>query len=235
MRGVAWYDSLFLHATDRARVYGESSTSYSVWEPALVRIKQEIANVKVILVVRDPLERLLSHYRWMYALGLETETLEEALISEQNSPISPDIHRSGCYPWYRRTSNYSHFVPLIKMVFGEENVLCIRTENLAAEPQAVLSHCFRFLNLSDYSLGGVAVKSNTTDSKRVVRGARLGHVYRYLPSAVRDKIKPFRARILELLGTRKLTAQVPSSETLAQLRLLLRADFDEYSRVDYIK
>jgi hypothetical protein len=163
-RGEEWYDSLFDGARDET-VFGESSTTYSAWEPALVRIKQELSDPKIILLLRDPLERLLSHYRWMVAIGLEKLPLAQALEAEKRSPVSPEIHRRGCYPWYRRGSHYSHFVPLIQMIFGPEKVLLIRTEDLARNPRALLDECFRFLELRPFDIGTTEIHSNETANK----------------------------------------------------------------------
>lgn len=226
--GEGWYDSLFDHAPDSVRFYGESSTSYAVWEPSLVRIKQEIRNPKIILILRDPLERLLSHYRWMYALGKETLSLDAALRAEQRSVVSPDVHQGGCYPWYRRTSNYSYFVPLAELIFGRDNVLVLKSEELAKSPQEVLDRCFHFLELQTFALKD-QIQSNATADKRVGRFPMLSRILQPIPEIVKNPLRQLRD--LVGLGARKRVAPMPSEKTLSHLRAELEVDFQKYKEM----
>lgn len=222
--GMSWHDSLF---EEDAQYYGESSTMYSVWEPALVRIKQEVHAPKLILILRDPIDRLLSHYRWMYALGLENQGLERALSVEKKMALSPEIHQKGCYPWYRRMSNYSYFVPLIEMIFGDENVLVLSTDELLEHPQRVIDKCFSFLKLSQVSIHQ-EILSNQTSEKKVPRELGLGWIYRSLPASVRSKVAPIRSRFFRVTGSSKKVAPMPSDEFLEELSKELEEDIQFY-------
>ncbi|MEM0966797.1 MAG: sulfotransferase domain-containing protein [Verrucomicrobiota bacterium] len=229
-KGASWHDSLFDHADENSKFFGESSTSYSTWEPALVRIKKELIRPRIILILRDPLERLLSHYRWMYAIGFENEKLPKALKVEAGSPVDIEISRGGCYPWYFRKSKYSYFVPLIEIIFGEENVLLIRTEDLAQKPSKVMDYCFNFLQVDAFDIGESRMEFNKTANKRVQNGASIVSLHDKLPSRFRHMIKPYYGKLLTLLGKRKRVAPEPSDVFLDDLRALLEDDFKEYSR-----
>jgi hypothetical protein len=230
-KGPEWHDSLFVHAAKDVSVFGESSTSYSVWEPALVRIKQDLSNPKLILIMRDPLERMLSHYRWMQAQGLEKLCLEKALDAEEILPVSPEIHRIGCYPWYRRASHYSYFIPLIQIIFGEENVLLLKSKDLADTPAESMKQCFSFLGLEPFDFGDLNIRANETSSKRARRGTGLGWAYKFLPSSLKQNIAPLREMILKMLGTKKITASEPSPELLDKLYNELSADRLTYESI----
>jgi hypothetical protein len=74
-RGEDWYNSLF-RDEGRARLwYGESSTAYSVWEPALERIKKCLRQPRFIVMLRHPVQRLISHYKGFWARNLESRLL----------------------------------------------------------------------------------------------------------------------------------------------------------------
>lgn len=229
--GEEWYNSLFDHALDSTRYYGESSTSYSVYEPALLKIKQKLKNPKVILILRDPVERVLSHYRWMYAQGLEKLSIQRAMEDESEVSFSPDIHRSGCYPTYFRSSNYSYFVPLAQKIFGEENILLIRTELLSSQPQAVLNRCFLFLGLHEFSIES-EIRANTTTEQRVPALTGLKKLYHLFPMRLRKVMSPISTAINEKLGMRVLRAPEPDKATLERIGEILAEDRTFYSKID---
>ena len=226
-RGPDWHDSLFDHASNQVRIFGESSTSYSVLEPALTRVKSELDNPKVILILREPLERLLSHYNWRYSLGLETLSLEEGLAAEAISPIT-ELRRNGGHRWYRRASNYSHFVPLIRQIFGDNNVLLLKSVDLAESPQEVLARCFDFLGIDPFVINQ-EIRSNVTADKRVNRFPMLSQILSPLPSPIKATLKGIQSAIG--LGGRQLVAPVPSGETLSSLRKELEADYEVYNQL----
>lgn len=230
--GTEWYDSLFQHAEAGVRYFGESSTTYATWEPALRRIKSEIESPKLILILRDPLQRLLSHYKWMYARGNEVLPIKEALLEEQRSIHSPDIHRNGCYPRYRRASNYSQYVPLIQNIFGEENVLLLRTDDLKDTPQAVLDKCFDYLELPPYQLDGAMVEANVTCEIRVGRNTGLGVAYREkIPLKLQSYLNPLFLKCVDLFGEVRRVAPEPKAETLKDLQSSLSADIQFYDSI----
>src|SRR5438552_8228830 len=53
-RGVEWHNSLFRDGGKPRRWYGESSTTYSIWEPALERIKKCLHQPRVIVILGHP-------------------------------------------------------------------------------------------------------------------------------------------------------------------------------------
>jgi len=226
-RGPDWHDSLFNHANSGTKVFGESSTSYSVLEPALIRARSELSNPQVILILREPLERLLSHYNWRYSLGLETLSLEDGLAAEATLPVAT-FRRNGGHRWYRRASNYSFFVPLVRQIYGDENVLLLKSDDLARVPQEVLARCFDFLNVDPFVINQ-EIRSNVTSDKRVNRCPKLRRLLSPLPSSVKDALK--RAQVVMGLGPRKLVAPIPCNETISSLRLELKDDSEVYNQL----
>lgn len=227
-RGAAWYDSLFEDAGPKVKIFGESSTSYSVWEPSLVRIRNSLQNPRIIVIMRHPLERLLSHYRWMYALGFENRNLKKALVNEANSVVSPERHINGCYPWYRRCSHYSYFVPLMQMVFEPENVLLLRSSTLLDSPNEALRKCFEFLGVAPFNVQ-CEIRTNATDEKVVAKYKGLRRVVRRLPSFVHAPIKLMESHFN--IGPRRLIAPVPTESFLESLSLDLAEDIEYYENV----
>jgi CRISPR-associated endonuclease Cas1 subtype I-B len=85
-RGETWYRSLFRHAgTDQ--LCGESSTCYSRWPhfgDVAGRIARDLPNVKLIYIMRHPVDRAYSHYAHNMQWGV-TMSFEEALEAFEDS------------------------------------------------------------------------------------------------------------------------------------------------------
>jgi len=229
--GSETHNQLFDHGSSQESFFGESSTMYAVWEPAQLRLLQSLQEPKIILMLREPLERLLSHYRWMFALGLENLSLLDALKAEKSAPILPELSRKGCYPWYYRHSNYSYFCELIKSLFGEDRVMFLRAKDLRAHPQQVLDECFRFLGLDPIVIKE-SIERNRTSEKTVQREFGLDRLLKPIPPAWRNTFDPnrkVRDRVKRLFGEKKRIAPNPTLSELESIRELLDEDVLYYN------
>ena len=227
-RGVDWHDSLFSQDKTEAVFFGESSTSYSVWEPALLRIKKYIPDAKIVLLLRHPVERLLSHYRWMYAEGNENLILEKALKLEEKSTVSPDVHRNGCYPWYLRTSRYSYFVPYVRGLFGENNVLTLSSDLLSSERQQAIDQCCSFLEIEPIDLKDIEIFNNRT-LKTISRNWRLpDRINQLIPRSVRVALSPVKRSSLKALRLDQREVPEISQSTIVELNSILAEEVSFY-------
>lgn len=81
-RGWSWYDRQFAGATDHHVALGEASTSYTKF-PRYKDVPEKIARflpeVKLVYVVRDPIERIRSHYQHNVTLGHERDPIDVAV------------------------------------------------------------------------------------------------------------------------------------------------------------
>ncbi|MFB6198886.1 MAG: sulfotransferase, partial [Halobacteriaceae archaeon] len=69
-----WYKSFF-EAAQSDQLIGEDSTSYLPSRVAPRRIREFLPDVKLIFMLRDPVERTYSHYRHLLMTGRATKTL----------------------------------------------------------------------------------------------------------------------------------------------------------------
>ncbi|GAB3019405.1 sulfotransferase [Nocardioides flavus (ex Wang et al. 2016)] len=109
-RGADWYHrTWFAHARDEA-VLGDKSTSYFEDPAAPGRAAAVLGEVDVVVLLRDPVERAVSHWRFSTANGLETRSLEEALLADLR----------GDQPWDPRQSSVSPFAYLRRGRYAEQ-------------------------------------------------------------------------------------------------------------------
>jgi hypothetical protein len=127
----------YLHLFSRARGYkaiGEASIEYFRYaDPVAKRIKQMIPHAKIIILLRDPIERAYSRYLMSFRRGRATKSFYDALRDPK------------LYPLYVLT--YTGPVRQFLKVFGVEHVLVLMFEELKKEPRKILLKTARFLNI----------------------------------------------------------------------------------------
>lgn len=140
-RGPDFHNSLF-EGTAASKIYGESSTGYMIGEEVTQRILECLFNPKIIMVLRDPVERTFSHYRWRYKLGLEKRPFLKA-VRENGYGYDPEKPDTYGYMSYLQFSKYSIYIPLLIDAFGKENVLLLSSKMLREDTDKTLAECFR--------------------------------------------------------------------------------------------
>ncbi|HEY8456741.1 MAG TPA: sulfotransferase [Actinopolymorphaceae bacterium] len=170
-RGPAWYRAHFpLLSTARRRAGNWSvgsgepqameSCGYYLYHPlALPRIARDLPGVRLIIMIRDPVERAYSAHKHEVARGFETESFERALELEEER-LAGEEERLASDPHYQSHSHRHHaylargrYVEQLERVFGlfsRENVLIIESENFFANPAEVYDQVLDFLGLPSW-------------------------------------------------------------------------------------
>jgi Sulfotransferase domain len=105
-RGAGWYRERFAPAPRSAVALGEASTSYTKaprYDGVPARAARVIPDARFVYVIRDPVERIRSHYEHNRVLGEERDPLDVAI---RRNPAYLDYSRYGaqlgrwleCYP-----------------------------------------------------------------------------------------------------------------------------------------
>lgn len=125
---------------------GEATPIYAYWEPAAERIHRYNPAMKLIVLLRDPVERAYSH--WSMEFGRGRETLEfAAAIREGRSRFAGDQH--GWFSYVER-GLYSEQVERLQSWFGSEQLLFQRTEDLRERHEATLDRMCAFLGVDRF-------------------------------------------------------------------------------------
>lgn len=185
--GAEAHNSLFkFDAT--YRYYGESSQCYMIHPIAMKRIKEHLSSPKVILLLRDPVERLWSQYRWNYRLTVERAPLMQALEKRgDDTGYSYDsiVKMYREHGGYFAFSRYSYWIPLWRETFGKDNVLILKTKNLKTDPGSVMGKCFAFLDIAPFDIQDRARRNETSKTIRLP-SLPLVRMERRLPSIIRN-------------------------------------------------
>ena len=137
-RGPEWYRGNFVGT---ALVHGEASTAYTNY-PHITgvpqRIYEAIPDVKLIYAVRDPIDRMVSHYLHVRGLGRERRSLSDVLRSPRL--MSSAYLLRSCY-WLQLQQYLAWF--------EARQILIVPFEQLVRERRKTLGRVFRFLGVAD--------------------------------------------------------------------------------------
>jgi hypothetical protein len=229
--GAAVHNALF-DGRASSRYYGEASTLYLPLESALQNALQALNTAKIIILLRHPVERCVSHYTWLYRLGYERRPLREA-VETDGQTLNPNEARSGTYMGYLRYSNYARFVPLWQNAFGFANTLLLRSEDLTRAPQTVLDRCFAHLGLASYIAEPVRL-NETCHTRRKAPTAWMTYVERKVPRRI---LRALRYGTLRSQTLRALTETTPPQFSVADTRWLadqLADDIRFFDQVEHV-
>lgn len=133
-RGIAWYQKQFQGAGAAAAV-GEASTAYSKY-PIVRDVPERIAacipDCRLIYLVRDPIERIRSHYEHRVAIGTERSPFAQAIFSD---------------PVYLTCSRYADQIERYRKHVPPERLLLVRSEDLLTSRHETVRGIFRYLGV----------------------------------------------------------------------------------------
>jgi hypothetical protein len=170
-RGAAWYRSRFPSGAHRAAVerrrgagmvVGEASPDYLFHPHVPGRVAQLLPGVKLIAVLRDPVERAHSHYWHQVARGFEPMSFEDAIAAEPER-LHGELERMQADPTYL-SFNRHHFSYQARGRYAEQlrwwfarfprdRILILRSEDLYRRPGPTVGQVQEYLGLPRRDLG----------------------------------------------------------------------------------
>ena len=117
--GWEFYQSLYNHCKKNVIAYGDASTSYSrirYYPNVIQRIKHHVPDVKIIFMVRHPIDRIESAYVQYLGYQVGESDGRDAVM---NNPISEVVLRQ---PMIVDSSRYWEVFDAYRQHFPEENI-----------------------------------------------------------------------------------------------------------------
>lgn len=127
------------------RPRGESTPIYIYWPNCLERIARYRPDIRLVFIFRDPVQRAWSQWKMEYARGWETQAFAWAIREGRarvDSPEAPGHHRVFSYV---ERGFYGRQLRRVHELFGRDQVLLLRSEDLADEPDATLATLCAFV------------------------------------------------------------------------------------------
>lgn len=148
-KGKEYYLNTWFHEVlPRHKAIGERSSLCIHGIKSAERIHSLYPDIKLIFCLRNPTERAYGNYRFTAMCGFETHSFEKSLKIEEIrkkrqkgiwKEIQPNLYRErGCY--------YDQLTPFFKL-FPQEQILCIKSENMAKNTPETLKKVYDFLGV----------------------------------------------------------------------------------------
>lgn len=144
-KGVDWYEEKFWHCPRKATI-GEVTTHVFLKEKYIKRVKKVIPRVKIIVLLRDPVERCISHYFHNIRESLEEETFEKALEKER-SRVEENPAMYSVFAYTKIGSVYKDNIQKLLLFFSREQVKIIFFEELVNNQRGVLKELYDFIGV----------------------------------------------------------------------------------------
>jgi Sulfotransferase family len=170
------YEALF-DAAAPGTLRGESTPLYLYDRAALRRIRDLIPAAKLIVVVRDPVERAHSNWTHLWSAGLEPEPDFVRACAEEERRIAAGW---ASFWHYTGLGMYGRQLDYAFSLFPHEQVLVLRYRRLVDEPAATLDRICAFLGVETGVLTEIprenvtAHPEHTLGHRAVALGMRAG-------------------------------------------------------------
>lgn len=243
--GMGWYWKQYLKHYAGERFVGEASSQTLFVPYAAERLRQTIPDAKLIVILRNPIERAYSDW-WMKSCSkFEKEEFDEAII-QNISQIDAGIDFSDPELWqsymnvhkegrllYRTYVDYGFYAKQLERyytIFPKKQIHVLLFEDLIKDPNLTAKAVWEFLGLENYSHLTLDTSPKNSAERRfyssfmllVRKFTIISSVAVYLPSG----FKQFVHSVLRRVGRKKGHHQ-PSRKISDALNVLYKNDIEQ--------
>jgi hypothetical protein len=155
-KGLSWYESHFKHCAPHKKI-GEVSPIYFFDPEAPKRIHEHFPHAKLIIALRNPVDRLLSHYLYTKEKRFYPvpATFEEIVTSE---------------PAFIDQGNYFKYLERYLALFPRENILVVLMEDIRNKPEETIKKIYSHIGVDPTFIPASLKKEiNARDTKYIHR------------------------------------------------------------------
>ena len=166
-RGMKWYKAHFPSAaylSNNQFITGEASPYYILSPDAARRIAQTIREVKIIVLLRNPINRAFSHYNLLALRGQEKRSFEKAVQQEiQAFQQLRNINLHTFLKSYEGIGYLSRCLYATQLeawfdYFPKEQMLILKSEDLYEDTANTYRTILKFLDLCEWQLDTYPVR-----------------------------------------------------------------------------
>jgi hypothetical protein len=135
-----WYRRIYSIPATKGKVAGDVTPEYcAIGDEGIAYVKRLLGDVKIIWLIRDPVERALSQIR----MNAQRQRLSELELKDnwQEFACAPEIEARG---------NYADYIPRWERQFGRSGILFVPFQQIALNPRLVLQEIEKFIGVTTW-------------------------------------------------------------------------------------
>lgn len=220
-KGLEFYSSFFgSPRLEDSIATGESSPGYMCYPEVAEKIKRDLGDVKIIMILRDPIKRAFSQYwdnRRQLSEPLSERDIVHLYLKKDYVPGERGYFSRGVY---------INYLKLYDKIFGRENLHIMFLEDLISSPKKELQNLYEFIGV-DINLGLQALPKAANSSKIYTNP-----FYSFLFTQNQySKYLPVHARRFFLFGKENVYRyQLPEESVLEEVKAFYRPFNEELKK-----
>lgn len=241
LREKCWDQHNYIEYPNRNRLYtGSISPQYLCYPLSAKNMYEHFPNAKIIVILRDPIERAHSHYLMTVRRGLEKRTFNEVVLDQiYDSPkrlysISnvDDLVQEDEVNNYLVHGKYSYLLAQYKKYFEDKNILILSYKEFSDNPHSTLKSIYLFLGVCNkYIPENIGEKFNVGGSNKI---QDMLYFLKKIPFII-----PFLKKVIPLRQWQKITMKIATMNgnakkdmSISEKNLELINDYyhDEYTQ-----
>ena len=203
--GINWYKSFFPTIFTRNKIkskFGDFlafdvTTKYMEEESTANNVYQTKPNTKIIIILRNPVDRAYSQYHLNVRQTAESRSFEDAMEENMNELNKESHERYEIKPKFSAEGNnylkkglYAQQLRHWLNIFPMESMLILSTEEFESNQQIIYNKIFKFLNISQFEV---------KNTEKMEKG-----IYPPMKSETRnlllDYFRPYNRELFELIN-----------------------------------
>ena len=139
IKKLSRYHSLF---KNNNLIKGEASVSYLYYKDVAKSIKAYNSSARIIIMLRDPIERAFSHYLMDFRLGLINDTFENIIFQKSNLSNSKTYFQQ-----YVKLGEYTNQIKRYFNEFPSEQILVVDYDDFKNKTSDIVKKVYKFLKI----------------------------------------------------------------------------------------
>lgn len=209
-KSISWYSQQF---TGNKPINGESTPGYTwahLYPDVPKRIHETIPDVKLIYLLRDPIDRIISHlHHDLYRDRFKLEDIDSIVLED---------------PQYIMTSNYYYQIQQYIKYFSLDKILFLETNSLKKDLNKSLNQIAAFLELEDFNFDKHVKVRNQSSRKYLIKN--YDFVHENFPRRI-TKLYHWLFYFINI----KITRPVLKKNTLEQIKTELLDDTEKLKKL----
>lgn len=146
-RGIDWYRGLFKPRPGQD-VIGEATPTYMHYPLARDRMIETLPDARIVVIMRQPVERAYSHYWHSRKYGFEdVETFEEAVAREPER-LATGLRKELIRHSYLDRGRYIEQIEALEAGYPRERIYTLTLDDLITDRQAALEGVLDFIGVT---------------------------------------------------------------------------------------